>query len=619
MNARPTVVLAALCSLPAVHGQGFVDKTTALGIGNVPLTTAAYGAGVACADFDGDGDVDLLVPSAAGQPILYFRNDGTQGFTDASATAGLGLSSQPTAVAVADFDNDGDADCVVANWRRPMQFFVNDGTGRFTDQALALGVAQSTSAWSLSFGDYDRDGFVDLYVGNREYQSTSSGEANILFRNLGGSGFTDVAPRAGVDHFGLTYAAPFFDYNEDGWPDLFVANDKGALGVPNTIYANNGDGTFSDAGPNLNASQAIDGMGVDFLDVFCDGGVDVFCTDSPVDHLFLRWNPATGRYVDDTYTFGMTGLGVGWATHWFDSDNDGWQDLFIVHNGSPNQLLRHPGNSAPGPWADVGFPSGLGTFYPQYTATLFDYDNDGRMDIVQRFPVGRGFQSPVGLSVHRNEEPPAHWLKIRTRGTTSNRDGLGARVVVRTGTHTQRQWVRSGTGYLSSRDMRLHFGLGSATVVNSIEVTWPSGQTQLLKQVPTDQILEIVEPSLELVGTPQIGTTVQLQLESPNDVGLPVLFFLSATPSPRTRLPDGRDLPFALDALSAYTLVPGNLLIPSPLATVSATGTATAAVQIPNFIFLRGVRLLATALTLDPQGYPGVRNVPSHPVELLIR
>jgi len=619
MQARSSVVLAALISLPALQAQGFVDKTSSLGIGNIPLTTASFGAGVACADFDGDGDVDLLVPSAAGQPFIYLRNDGGQTFTDMSATAGLGLCAQPTAVAVADFDNDGDADCAVANWRRPLQFFVNDGTGRFIDQAFALGVSRSSSAWSLSFGDYDRDGFVDLYVGNRELGSTSSGEPNILHRNLRGTGFTDVAPRAGVDHLGLTYAAPFFDYNEDGWPDIFVANDKGPLGVPNTIFANNGDGTFSDAGPNLNASQAIDGMGVDFLDVFCDGGVDVFCTDSPVDHLFLHWNPATGRYVDDTYTFGLTGAGVGWATHWFDYDNDGWQDLHIVHNGAPNQLLRHPGTAAPGPWQDNGFTLGLGSFYPQFSATLLDYDNDGRVDVLQRFPVGRGFQSPVGLSIHRNEEPQAHWLKIRTRGTVSNRDGLGARVVVRTGTHRQRQWVRSGTGYLSSRDMRLHFGLGSSTAVDEIEVTWPSGQVQLLEQVAANQVLEIVEPQLQLIGTPAIGTTCQLRLDSPNDAGLTGVFFLSATAAPRTTLPDGRSLPLALDALSAYTLIPGNLLLPTPIVTVAPDGTASALLQLPNFPFLRGVTLFATAFTLGPQGYPDVRHLFPEPVPVDIQ
>ncbi|MDA1223161.1 MAG: VCBS repeat-containing protein, partial [Planctomycetota bacterium] len=184
MHASLHVILAALSVSIAVSGQGFVDKTGSLGIGSIPHTTAAYGAGLACADFDGDGDVDLLVPSAAGQPIVYLRNDGAQGFTDASATAGLGLSVQPTAVAVADFDNDGDADCVVANWRSPLQFFVNDGTGRFADQATMLGITRPSSAWSLSFGDYDRDGFVDLYVGNRELASTSSGEPNFLYRNL---------------------------------------------------------------------------------------------------------------------------------------------------------------------------------------------------------------------------------------------------------------------------------------------------------------------------------------------------------------------------------------------------------------------------------------------------
>ncbi len=592
-----------------VQAQGFVDVTATTGISGLQSTTTAYGTGFACVDVDGDGDVDLVMPDAEGRPIRLFRNQGGFRFSDDTATSGLGLSNSAAAIGSFDFDNDGDQDLLVGNWRTPLQLYVNDGTGRFVDQAAALGIATSSSVFSVSFGDYDRDGFTDVYVGNRQTASTSLGEVNFLFRNVGGTGFVEVGMAAGVDHLGLTLVAPFIDYDEDGWPDLYIANDKGNNGFPNTMFRNLGNGQFADVGAQIGANQAIDGMGVDFLDVFCDGGVDIFCTDSPNDHLFLQWDPNSQTYVDDTYTYGLTGISLGWSTHWLDYDNDAWQDLHVVHYAAPNQLFRHPGTSTPGPWQDVAFPLGVSTFYGQYAAVPVDLDEDGGIDLVERFDFDRFVGNPRPVQVFRNAVPRGHWLKIRTEGTVSNRDGFGARVNVRTGTHVQRQWVRNGIGYKTGNDRRLQFGLGAATTVDEIVVRWPSGTEQRITGVAADQVLDLVEPRFDLVGTPRVGTTAGLTLASPNDAGLPYIVCLSATPSGATPLPNGLVLPIQFDALTVYALGLGNVLVPTPIGTLPASGTVTSALTIPNLPFLAGISLRATAMVLDPAGYPDVRNV----------
>ncbi|MDA0934783.1 MAG: CRTAC1 family protein [Planctomycetota bacterium] len=609
IRALRSAAACAVCSSLAL-GQGFTDLTARAGVTGLQNTTTAYGTGFACVDVDGDGDVDLVMPDAGGLTVRLFRNQGNLQFTDDTAVSGLGIAGAPAAIGAFDFDNDGDQDVLVGNWRTPLQLYVNDGTGRFVDQAPALGINSSSSVFSLSFGDYDRDGFTDVYVGNRQTASTSLGEVNYLFRNLGGTGFVEVGTAAGVDHLGLTLVAPFIDYDEDGWPDLYIANDKGNNGVPNTMFRNLGDGTFADIGAQINCNQAIDGMGVDFLDVFCDGGVDIFCTDSPSDHLFLQWDPNAQVYVDDTYTYGLSGISLGWSTHWFDYDNDGWQDLHVVHYAAPNQLFRHPGTSAPGPWTDVSFPLGISSFYGQYAAVPVDLDEDGGVDLVERFNFDRFLGNPQPVQVYRNNVSRGHWLKVRTEGTVSNRDGFGARVTVRTSSHVQRQWVRSGIGYKTGNDRRLQFGLGAATTVDEILVRWPSGTEQHLTGVAVDQVVDIVEPRFDLVGVPQVGTTAGLRLASPNDAGLPYLMFLSASPAGTTPLPNGLTLPIQVDSLTVYALGVGNLLLPTPLGTIPANGTAaTSALTIPNLPFLSGITLRATAIVLDPAGYPGVRNV----------
>ena len=481
----------------------------------------------------------------------------------------------------------------------------------------------NTSSYSANFGDYNLDGWLDLYIGNRGSQVPTStpGEANILYENLGGGVFLDVTATAGVGDVGMAFASAFMDYNEDGWPDILVVNDKGAFGWPNNLYENNGDGTFTSVAAVVGANIGIDGMGVDFADVFCDGGIDFFATDTLPNHLFMHWDEAQGRYVDATQPYNLLTSFDGWGCLYYDYDNDGWQDLYVVHNLGVNALFHNPAQPAivNAPWADIANMVGMAQLHPQYSTVVADFDDDGRLDFCHRYETSSPiFQAPYGLGLMRCVGESGNWIKFRTVGTVSNRDGIGARIEVHTGTHVQRQWVRSGVGFMSSPDLRLHFGVDTAMQVDKVVVNWPSGQVQQLENVPVNQIVEIVEPSMELAGLVPVGGTTTLGLSVPTDPGLPYAMVMSFTDMPRTQLPDGRLLPLTLDALSGYTIVPGNVLIANSLGVLDPTGAASTPLSIPNVPAISGLVLFATGASFEPQGFPFVRTIFPEPVVVQI-
>ena len=617
--------LAGLAGLLALavpaHGQTFVDVTTGSGMENVPLSSSNYGTGVCGADFDGDGDIDVVVPGLPGSPIQYFRNDGGMTFTElTTATTGLGIALHPHPVVAADIDNDGDQDILLGNWRTPLQLFINDGSAVFTEEAQTRGLVTQSSVYSLSFGDYDRDGWLDIYVGNRD-SAAGTAEDNILYRNVGQGNFVETTLAAGASNYGLTCAAAFFDYNADSWPDIFCANDKGYLYLPNAILRNNGDGTFTDVADPLTAAQEMDSMGIDFVDVFNDGDIDLYVSDTIPDHLFLRWDPATSRFVDDTYTYGLMGSGLGWAVNWWDYDSDGWQDLYVVHKDTPNVLFHNPAAPAAAStvWTENAYALGLGVFGTQYTALIGDLDDDGRIDVLNRYGLHPFFPNSPGVTLHHNQVPGGNWLKIAPRGVVSNRDGLGARIEVTTGTMTQLQHRRNGTGYLSGNDPRVHFGLGTATQADRVKITWPSGQVQFLDDVAGNQTLEVTEPTFVMTAPMTVGGTTTLELDVQGDAGLLYGMVLSFADSPHSQLPDGRFVPLNLDALSSYSIIPGNIFLSNPLNYLDANGHAASALSMPNNPGLVGITLWATAATIEPQGFPFVRTIFPEAVEILIQ
>jgi len=603
----------ALCAVAATAGaQSFSDITASTGLTMNPRPFVPLEQGWAVGDFDRDGDLDIIFPTAPGQPIKYFRNDGAMTFSDQTATAGLGIAPLCRQMTPADIDNDGDLDLFVTTNFVGNMLFINNGAGTFTEEGALRGVDLVSQSWAGTFGDFDRDGWVDLYVSVRTNLSNLY-TPNRLYRNTGNGFFVDVTASSGTGEMGLTLASMWFDYNADGWPDIFCANDKGTSQPPNAVYRNDGNGSFTEVSSAINAMQGVCGMGLDFVDAFNDGGDDVFCTDSQPDHLFLVLDPTGPVYVPMQNQLGVGAVSsIGWGCQFLDYDNDAWQDLYVVHNdGGANYLWRNPAATVASvtPWINVTSGSGAGTTDRQYSGVAADFDGDGKVDILNAHQLGVG-GATQGLTMLRNTTPgTAGWLRIRTEGVRGNRDGLGARVRVTTGSLTQEQQVRSAIGYITGSPMDLHFGLGAASQADRIQVTWPSGQVQTLDNVAGNQGIVIREPSLAVSGTPQVGTTVSLDLDVGGDPGLPYLMGLALSSSPGITLPSGRSVPLTMDAVFQLTTTAGNGVLLAPAGNVSALGVASSPMTIPNFPALVGWTIHSAAVTLDPLFSDGVRTI----------
>ena len=540
------IVLTLNAFVISSHAQTtvqFVDVTEAAGITFKHVNGESgrlyyletMGGGAAFFDYNNDGDLDLYIVNSAPLPgfvadtppmnVLY-RNNGDKGFTDVTVEAGVGHPGYGMGCGTADYDNDGDPDLYVTNFGKNV-LYRNNGDGTFTDVTVHAGV-DNGDRWSSScaFVDYDHDGNLDLYVVNYldyniaedgEWYDTSGkrifsnprvyeGVSDTLYRNNGDSTFTDVTQRAGVyNDTGKGLGVTSGDYDNDGRVDIYVANDT----TPNFLYRNMGDGTFMDlsviAGVAYNEDGIAEGgMGVDFGDYNNDGSLDIFVTNFSRETNTLYRNNSNGIFTDVTYMAHLgdpTFLKLGFGTKFFDADNDGDLDLFVANGhvystvesqsdtieyAQTDQLFLNMEGSS---FLDVS--QECGTYFSMKrvsrSAAFGDYDNDGDTDI---FVVNLN-QKAVLL---RNDGGNGNnWLKIKTVGVKSNRDGIGARIKVVTRSHTQIREVQAGSSYLSGHDLRLIFGLGADTEVREVKITWPSGLEQTLAEVEANQFLIITE------------------------------------------------------------------------------------------------------------------------------
>ena len=496
------------------------------------------GAGAAWFDYDRDGDIDLYLVNGArlsgtrvepaSTNTLYRNNeDGT--FTDVTETAGVGDGRYGFGCCVGDYDNDGFSDLYITNFGQNI-LYRNNGDGTFTDVTEIARVGSERWSTSAAFSDYDKDGDLDLAVANYvEYPLENNsvchrgghrvycppadfdGVSDQLYRNNGDGTFTDVTQETGLfaPTPGKGLGIAWGDYDNDGYPDLFVANDT----TPDMLYRNSGDGTFMDValfvGVALGAKGVpLGGMGVNFGDYDNDGWLDVVVTNFQDDPNSLYHNDTDGTFVDTTYLaqFGGESLPyVGWGVDFVDLDNDGYPDLFVANghiydnaevinkgiNESSTYAQRNQVfiNRRDGTFRDVSTQSGDGLRLNKVSrgAAFGDFDNDGDLDIL----ITNSNDTPDLL---RNESPNSnHWLMLEMVGTQSNRDGIGARVQVITDTISQIREVKSGSSYLSQSDMRLHLGLGEASVAKLIEIRWPSGLIERFEDVKADQVLRAVE------------------------------------------------------------------------------------------------------------------------------
>jgi enediyne biosynthesis protein E4 len=506
-----------------------------------PYIVESTGNGAAFLDFDGDGWLDLFVANGStlerqekgerGPGNRLYRNDGKGGFRDVTAGSGLEGGYWGSGVAAGDYDNDGRVDLYVTTVLEGNRLYRNEGDGRFADvtAAACVGGGKRDSV-SAAFFDYDRDGRLDLLVANyvrfdRAYIDKVSpyclwkglrvfcgptgvaGEPNVLYHNEGDGTFTDVTAKAGLVNpelksLGLLTA----DLDDDGWPDVYVASDSTIQGV----YRNRGDGTFEDASLLSGAGYSQDGraqagMGVDAGDFDGDGRSDLFVTTFQDDYKTLYHNDGKLRFSDVTYAakIGQVSFNrLSWGAAFRDFDNDGWPDVFVASGhvypqvdgarlaqetyAQGNQVLRNTGDGA---FADVTASAGPGlqVIKSSRGAAFGDYDNDGRVDVVVV-----NMDDTLTL-LHNTTKNAHHWLAVKTIGGKSNRDGIGARVRVRAGGRDQVREVRTSGSYASSNDPRVHFGLGAAPRVESLEVRWPSGALQTFTDVPLDRVVVVHE------------------------------------------------------------------------------------------------------------------------------
>jgi len=522
-------------------GTGHLDYRNLFGSPGKPYIIESTGNGAAWIDYDGDGFLDLFVVNGStlerqekgerGPGNRLYHNDGKGGFADVTRGSGLEGGYWGSAVAAGDYDNDGRVDLFVTTIREGNHLYHNDGNGTFTDVTSRAGVGGGRRASvSAAFFDYDRDGRLDLFVANyvqfdRPYLDRVSpyclwkglrvfcgptgvaGDTNVLYHNNGDGTFTDVTRAAGLLNPELkSLGVVTADLDDDGWPDVYVASDS----TIQALYRNRGNGTFEDVSLLSGAGysqegRAQSGMGVDAGDYDGDGRLDLFVTTFQDDYKTLYHNDGSLRFSDVTYAarLGQVSFSrLSWGTGFRDFDNDGWVDLFVASGhvypqvdaahlpqetyAQQNQVLRNLGD---GTFADVTASAGPGLQVVKSSrgVAFGDYDNDGRIDAVVV-----NMDDTLTL-LHNTTRNSNHWLTVRTIGARSNRDGIGARVRVRAGGRDQIREVKTSGSYASASDPRVHFGLGAASKIESLEVKWPSGARQVFTDVPEDRIAVVHE------------------------------------------------------------------------------------------------------------------------------
>jgi len=525
-------------------GVHFTDIRKAAGIDFIQDSTQTdekyyletMGTGVAWIDYDQDGLLDLyLVQSAAtdaykpAHPLrsALFHNNGDGTFTDVTEKAHVGGEGHyGQGVAVGDFDNDGFPDLYVTGYGSAILYH-NDGNGTFTDVSVKAGVVDKGN-WSSSAGwfDFDKDGFLDLLVTNyidwspknnlwcgehkpgyRSYCNPNNyrGQKTTLYRNNHDGTFTDVSAKSGVgtpESKGMSMVLA--DLNNDGWTDIAVANDT----WPNFLFENNHDGTFNDVSLISGLAASEDGryeagMGIDAADVDGDGNLDIYITHLDFELNRLYHNNGDGTFTDATYSSGIGNKAIllsGVAAKFLDYDNDGWPDILqangamldnvqlyhsLVSYKEPLLMFRNLGR---GKFEKVSESLGPDFNRPMAGRGLAtaDFFNDGQQGIA----VNCRGEEPLVL---RNDGSTNHWVEIMLIGTKSNRDGIGSVLKLSSGGVTQVDQSKGGTSYMSASDPRIHFGLGKRSKIDSLQITWPSGQVDKLANVPIDTIIAVKE------------------------------------------------------------------------------------------------------------------------------
>ncbi len=505
----------------------------------------ALGASVAVADYDGDGFDDMFVTdsSASGKNHLY-HNNGNLTFTDVGEAAGVANGNDPKNASADslwfDFNNDGRPDLFVARFGQN-QLFENLGSGKFKEVTIAAGLKRYMNSITAIAFDYDRDGYADLFAGNyfqpvdlfnpatprffpESFETATNGGGVTVFRNNGNSTFTDVSLKVGIKISGWTLDLGHGDLDNDGDEDLYVAADFGT----DRLFANNGDGTFTDKTESTLGIDTKKGMNVDIADFDNDGMLDIYVTNITDDYMregnFLWHNDGNMAFSDVARETGTYDTGWGWGAKFFDYDNDGWLDLYVMNGwvsaGKDSYvpdifaMVIKPGLDFADArnWPPMGskslsgyqkkrlFHNERGQIFKDQAARhgldstrdgrgmgVADFDNDGRLDIFVANANGEPY-------LYRNTIPTAaRWVSFLLEGTKSNRGAIGTQLRLTSGGKTHLRYVSGGNSFAGQSSARVHFGLADTAAIDKVEIRWPSGATQTLAGITADKIYKVVE------------------------------------------------------------------------------------------------------------------------------
>lgn len=552
MTSCLRLTVSALFCVAALWAEDVADSAIQFSLVSVPFTLEnsessnryapeTMPGGVAAFDYDNDGDLDLFfangaeLPGAKKMSPIYnnrlLRNNGEADFTDVTERARLAGHGYDFGAAVADYDNDGDADLFVAGLHRST-LYRNDGDGGFDDVTSEAGLSSNDPdfgpLWSVAgvWFDYDNDGLLDLFIVNylswragvdpvcdeagvRDYCHPKyyKGSPNSLYRNRGDGKFDDVSASSGVRaQVGKGMGAAVADFDRDGLIDVFVTNDK----LPNFLLHNDGREGFEEIGFEAAVAlpedgQDVSGMGLDARDVDNDALPDIVYAALPGETFPLMRNLPGGYFEDVGYSSGLafqTRRMAGFSALIADFDNDGWKDIFFsrgdvqAHSINPSLAVDQHNtvfeNMRDGSFAERTGEAGFAEAPPgrHRGAAVGDFNGDGRLDLAV---TALGAEAEVWLN---QSEAGNHWLQIDLEGVRSNRDGIGAEVTVAVGDKRQMNHASTSVGYASSSAGPVHFGLGEAEAVDSVEIRWPSGQVQRLEDVAADQVFKVREPDV---------------------------------------------------------------------------------------------------------------------------
>ena len=533
-------LLAAAASAPELPDfrnvaaqAGLVQSFPNGGIESKKYIIETTGSGAAFVDYNNDGLLDIFLLSGPGGTNRLYRNDGNGHFTDVTEEAGLKSDGWSQGVCAGDFDNDGFTDLLVTSWDG-LALYHNVGGRRFENVTIKAGLKQDRARYNTgcAFLDYDNDGRLDIFVANYvkfDFATTPKpGEnpycwyrdmavncgprglpfdRNILYHSNGDGTFTDVSDASGISKPNQSYCLGVLtgDFNQDGRTDIFVACDQ----TPSLLYINHGDRTFSEEAVLRGAAfdengKAMSGMGATAADYDGDGKPDIFRTNFSDERETLYHNRGGADFDDATINAGLARntRWVGWGCGFFDFDNDGWKDLLLVNGHAFPEvdrlnidirykdraiLYRNNGN---GGFSDISERAGPGILerHAARGAAFGDYDNDGSVEVL----VNNQNEPPSLLKNTRR--PAGNWVILKLEGVKSNRSAIGARVRLTAGGRTQIDEVRSGGSYLSQNDLRLHFGLGTATKIEEVQILWPSGIRQVARNLDAGRVITLREP-----------------------------------------------------------------------------------------------------------------------------